>query len=67
LGLLCAGAASWVTAQVIEYPQFQDDVLALPYWTFVAEELLEMTGAPCFLLAGRVELRAGVPRPGPVY
>lgn len=58
LALLVAGAAAWVAAQAIEYPQFQDDRLVLPYWTIVPEELLEMTGTLCFLLAGLVELRS---------
>ncbi len=57
--LLCAGAAAWVVAQAIEYPQWQDNQLVLPYWTIVPEEFFEMVGTLCFLLAGLVELRSG--------
>lgn len=63
LVLLVAGAGAWVAAQAIEYPQFQDNRLVLPYWTTVPEELLEMTGTLCFLLAGLVQIRSGPAAP----
>ena len=65
VALMVAGAACAAAAQLIDVAQWQDDQLALPYWTTVPEELLEMTGLLLVGLGALVRLRAPL-APAPV-
>lgn len=57
--LWVAGAVSWAVAQAIERVQWDGDQLVYP-WTVLPEELLEMVGTACWLLALLLALRGAL-------
>ncbi len=64
-GLLLLGGGAWAISQGIELWQWDDGRLELPYWTIVPEEVLEMSGAACFLVAALLDLRTSLGLPAP--